>query len=495
MVANLIVPDEETLDPEDWEAMRALGHRMMDDMVDYLKTVRERPVWQHASDPVKANFRQPLPLDPQPPEAIYEEFKQTVLPYPIGNIHPRFWGWLSGTGTVFGTFAEFLSAAMNTNAGDFDHHSAIHVDKQVVDWCKEMLGYPDEASGLLTSGCSAANLIGLAVARSAKAPVDLRRQGVLAVGRPMVLYASQEIHGSIRKAVEILGLGSEALRVVPTNRHYQIDLAALEGMIRADRSAGALPFCVVGAAGTTNTGAFDDLEGLADLCQVHDLWLHVDGAFGAWAILVPEVRGQLAGMERADSLAFDLHKWMYMPFEIGCVLVRHPEAHRRTFSQAPVYISREGDGRGLTGGDLPWFTDYGFQLTTGFRGLKVWMSLKEHGVRKYSRLLAQNIRQSRYLAGLVEAHPALELSAPVSLNIVCFRYVRAGWAEAELDALNKAVLVELQESGAAVVSGTTLNGRYVMRAGHTNHRSRREDFEVLVGEVVRIGEELAAGWG
>jgi glutamate/tyrosine decarboxylase-like PLP-dependent enzyme len=483
---------EATLDPEDWEAMRVLGHRMVDDMLDYLEAVRARPAWRHMPEAAKAHFDQPLPLESQPPEEIYTEFLEHVLPYPIGNTHPRFWGWLFGTGTVTGALAEFLAASMNTNAGDFDHHSAIHVDKQVVDWCKEIMGFPKTASGLLTSGCSAANLIGLAVARNAKAGYDLRKEGLHSSLARMLVYASEEIHSSIGKAVEILGLGSDSLRKVPVNANYQLDLGMLREMLDADRHAGDKPFCVVGAAGTTNTGAFDDLEALADLCREEDLWLHVDGAFGAWAVLDPTVRALAAGMERADSLAFDLHKWMYIQFEIGCLLVQDEAAHRAAFSQSPVYISREGDGRGLTGGDLPWFTDYGFQLSTGFRGLKAWMSLKEHGVRKYSRLIQQNLEQVRYLVRLIEAAPELELAAPVPLNVVCFRYLRPGFPDTNLNRINQEILVELQEQGIAVLSGSWIKGCYVMRLGHTNHRTKRGDFELLVREVVRIGGQIAA---
>jgi len=484
-------PLEETLDPEDWESMRALGHRMLDDMLDHIKSIREGPVWQHAPDRVKAHFDKPIPLEPQSPEAIYQEFLENVLPYPIGNTHPRFWGWAFGSGTVLGSLADFLGSLMNTNSGDLDHHSAIHVEKQVLDWLKEMLGFPASASGLLTSGCSVANLIGLAVARNAKAGYDLRREGVQATPRGMVLYASSEIHSSVQKSVELLGLGSDALRYVPVEEDFRIDLQSLKSAITQDRQDGLQPFCVVGAAGTVNTGAFDDLEALADICAQEELWLHVDGAFGAWAVLSSDVKDQVAGMKRADSLAFDLHKWMYMPYEIGCILVRDSQAHRDAFSLTPVYLGRSGDGRGLTGGDLPWLTDYDFHLSRGFRALKAWMSLKEHGVRKYGRLIQQNIDQARYLGALVQKSPELELVAPVTLNVVCFRYIGPGLEETSLDDLNKNILVELQEEGIAVLSGTTVRGKYVLRVGHTNHRTRREDFDLLVSEVIRLGWELA----
>jgi aromatic-L-amino-acid decarboxylase len=490
MAQERAMPMEETLDPEDWESIRALGHRMLDDMVDYVKTVGERPVWRHAPDEVKARFSRPLPLEPCAPEEVYEEFLEYVLPYPVGNIHPRFWGWVLGTGTVLGAFAELLAASMNTNTGGIDYHSANYVEKQVIEWFKEMLGFPASASGLLTSGCSAANLIGLAVARNTKAEFDLRLEGIRAAPHRMVLYASQEIHSSIQKAVELLGLGSDALRPVPVNDCFQIDLEALKATVAQDRKDGHLPFCVTGAAGTTNTGAIDDLESLADICQQEGLWLHVDGAFGAWAALAPDVRRQVAGMERADSLAIDLHKWMYMPYEIGCVLVRREEDHRKAFSLTPAYLSHAEGGRGMTGGDLPWFSDYGYQLSRGFRALKAWMSLKEHGSCKFGRLIQQNIDQARYLAELIGAAPELELATPVTLNVVCFRYVRSCLADAALDALNRQILTELQERGIAAPSGTVIGGKYVLHVAHTNHRTRREDFDVLVREVIRIGNEL-----
>jgi glutamate/tyrosine decarboxylase-like PLP-dependent enzyme len=217
----------------------------------------------------------------------------------------------------------------------------------------------------------------------------------------------------------------------------------------------------------------------------------VDGAFGAWAALVPGERHLVAGMERADSLALDLHKWMYMPYEIGCVLVQREAEHRGSFALTPAYLAHGAGVRGLTGGDLPWFSDYGFQLSRGFRALKAWMSIKEHGALKYARLIQQNIEQARYLAAQIQTVPELELVAPVALNTVCFRYVRAGLADTALDALNEQIEVELQERGIAVPSGTTINGRHVLRAGITNHRSRREDFDLLVQEATRLGRELA----
>ena len=491
MRENDLLSSEETLDPEDWESLRVLGHRMVDDVFECMKTVRERAVWRHPPDDLRTKFAEPLPLGPRPPEQVYEEFSQHVRPYPVGSDHPRFWGWVCGTGTAIDALAEFLAASMNTNTGGGEMHSAYFVEKQVLSWIKEMLGFPRDASGILTSGGSAANLVGLAVACNAKTDFDLRVEGWREARHPMVLYASQEAHSSVQKAVELIGLGSKALQLVPVNEAFQIDLEALRNQIARDRTEGRLPFCVVGAAGTTNTGAIDDLDALADVCSDEGLWFHVDGAFGAWAALAPHAKQKVAGMERADSLALDLHKWMYMPLEIGCILVRSEEAHRKAFSLTPAYLAHGGGGRGMTGGNLPWFSDYGPQLSRQFRALKAWMSLKVHGSEKYRRLIQQNVDQADYLARLVQSEPELELSAPVALNIVCFRYVKQGLDPEQVNKLNEHIVMTLQEQGVVVVSGTTVSGQYVLHVANVNHRSRREDFDILVREVIRVGRELS----
>lgn len=482
---------EETLDPNDWESMRSLGHRILDEALDYLETLRDRPVWEHAPHHVKEHFEGSAPLGPQPPEEVYQEYIQYILPHQLGNSHPRFWGWEAGTGTVMGMYAELLAAATDAVSGSFSYLSNNYVEMQVLNWCKTLLGYPLTASGQLTSGCSASNLIGLAVARSAKAGFDVRSKGMRGSLQQMTIYCSEEAHSSIQKAVELLGFGNDALRKVPVNESMEIDLSALRPAIKKDRATGLVPICVVGVAGTTNTGAIDDLEGLANICRDEGLWFHVDGAFGAWAAIAPASKHLVSGLERADSLAFDLHKWMYLSYPIGCVLVRSAEDHRSTFSLTPTYLAHGEGWRGLTGVDVPWLSDYGFELSRGFQALKAWMTLKEQGVEKYGRLIQQNIDQANYLARLIEASPQLELALPVSLNIVCFRYVRADLNDASLNDLNKQIEIELQEQGIAVLSIITIGNKKYLHAAITNHRSRRDDFDILVREVIRIGNALA----
>ncbi|MGH8459076.1 MAG: pyridoxal phosphate-dependent decarboxylase family protein, partial [Nevskiales bacterium] len=329
--------------------------------------------------------------------------------------------------------------------------------------------------------------VGLTVARNTKAEVDMAQEGVQALPRPMVLYASSSTHSSVRKAVELLGLGSRALRTIPVDADYRIRTDLLRASIHEDRAAGRLPFCIVGNAGTVDTGAFDPLEELGEIARTENLWFHVDGAFGACVAFSDALRPLARGMEHADSVAIDLHKWLHVQYDAGCVLVRNPHHHHSTFSSAASYLTRAR--RGLSGGSL-WFNEYGFELSRSFRALRVWMAFKTYGLRKHARLIEQNVAQARYLASRVEEAPELELMAPVPLNVVCFRFLVEGATEAELNQLNQDLLAALQESGVAAPSSTTLAGKFAIRVAITNHRSRREDFDLLVRETLRRGREL-----
>jgi aromatic-L-amino-acid decarboxylase len=485
-MADPTVP--ETLDPADWDALRALAHRAIDDGFDYLQSVRERPVWQPVPEAILARLHGPAPRAPLGAEAAYSDFKEIVLPYPVGNVHPRFWAWFMGNGTPFAAVADFLAAIVNPNVGG-GNHVANHVEAQVVDWCKEIVGFPSAASGLLVSGGSMANFVGLAVARNSLSDLDVRNSGITGSTQRLLTYASVEVHSCVQKAIEALGLGAQSLRKVPVNAAYEIDTVALEQMIEADRATGARPLCVIGNAATINTGAVDDLDAIASICERQGLWFHVDGAIGALLALAPQHRHLVRGMERADSVTLDLHKWLHIPFEAACALVRDRKAHRAAFALTPEYLERTS--RGLASGSL-WFSEYGLQLSRGFKALKVWMSIKEHGLDKFGRLIDQNIAQAHELEALLRVEPDFELMAPVATNTVCFRYNPGSLTDAQLNAFNEELLIRLHESGVAAPSYTTLHGRYCLRAAIVNHRTVSDDLAVMVRELARIAVGMRA---
>lgn len=465
---------DRTLDPADWDAFAALAHRMLDETLQDLRTLRDGPAWREMPDATVAALRdEPLPRSPQGEEAAYEDFVRHVRPYPNGNRDPRFFGWVQGNGFPYASMAELLATSLNPHMAGF-HQAPALVERKVVEWLRELMGFPEGSSGLLLSGGSMAGLTGLAVARNRVAGWDVREEGVQGERPLLTVYGSRETHSWARKAVELLGLGHRALRRVPCQADHTMDVAALRRALAEDLARGLHPVAVLGTAGTVNTGATDDLEALADLCAEEGLWLHVDGAFGALAALSPKLRPQVRGMERADSLSFDLHKWMYLPFEIACLLVRDGEAHRAAFAQTASYISALD--RGVIAGGLP-FADLGVELSRGFKALKAWMALKAYGVDAFARLLEQNVEQAQYLADLVRAEPRLELRAPVPLNVVCFRHRGS-------DDLNREILLRLQERGLAVPSSTVLDGAFCLRACLVNHRTRREDLEDLVRHVL-----------
>jgi glutamate/tyrosine decarboxylase-like PLP-dependent enzyme len=480
-------PCPESLDPQDWPAFRELAHRAVDDMLDHVQQIRERPVWQAAPAEVVAQFRRPLPRAPQGAVSAYEDFRAWVQPWQMGNTHPRFWGWFMGNGTPFGALAEYLAATLNPNMGG-GNHIGNHVELQVIDWCREMMGMPAGTGGLLVSGGSMANLVGLAVARTAGAGIDVRRLGVAAIPAPLRFYASTEVHSCMQKALELMGHGAESLVKLPVDEHYRLRIDLLAARIAADRAAGLKPCAVIGSAGTINTGAVDDLAAIADLCRSEGLWFHVDGAIGAVLAISSRHRAQVAGIERADSVALDLHKWLHMPFEAGCALVRDAERHRDTFALTPAYLKHAE--RGIAAG-AHWFSDYGIQLSRGFKALKIWLSLKEHGSERFARMIERNVEQAQALGELIRSEPELELMAPVPLDIVCFRYRSAGRSDTELDALNEELLIRLHESGVAVPSYTTLHGRYCIRVAICNHRTRDDDLRLLVAAVVAGGRALS----
>ena len=476
---------EETLDPSDWEPLRQLSHQIIDDAVDYLRDVRKRPLWQNMPDQVREEFATGVPEKPRPIESVYQDLVENLMPYPMGNIHPQFFMWYMGSSNYTGALGDFLAAILGSNLGGGDHAASL-IDRQVVNWLKQMVGFPEDASGTLVSGGSMANIIALTVARNAMADADIREQGIGGLEKPLRYYTSDQVHSCHQIGMELLGLGNSALRRIPSLPDCTIDISPLEKAIAEDRAAGFIPACVIGSAGTVNTGAVDDLPALGDICRRENMWFHVDGCIGALLAIAPMNKHKVAGMETAHSIALDPHKSLHAPFEVGCVLVRDFEVHRGTFALTPEYL--ENTSRGIAA--APWLHDFGTQTSRGFRALKVWMSLQEHGIEKFGRLIDQNIEQATHLSNKIEADPLLELMLEPSLNIVCYRYNPGKSSEEELKDINLEIMMQMQEAGAAAVSDTTVNGRHFLRAAIANHRTKNEDLDLLATETVRLGNSI-----
>lgn len=475
--------DYETLDPEDWAQTQKLAHALVDSAVDYTKNVRDRPVWRYMPSDIRDRFLADVPKTATPLAEILRDVEDTVMAYPMGNTHPRFWAWYMGTSNFTGAMADFIAAVQGSNLGGGNHAAAL-MDQQVVQWLRQMVGMPEGASGTLVSGGSVANLIGLTIARNTKAGIDIREEGLMALPAALRFYGSDQMHSCHQQAMETLGLGNKALSRIPTGGDLAMDLEALKLAVADDRAKGIVPACVIATAGTVNTGAIDNLAAIADFCHEQDIWFHVDGCIGALVAIAPENRWRVAGIDRADSIALDPHKWLHAPFEVGCALIRSRTAHLSTFSLTPEYLKTAN--RGLAAAQ--WLHDFGIQTSRGFRALKVWMSLREHGVEKFGRLIDQDIAKGTHLSRLVEEAENLHLMFPTSINIVCFRYDPGGLDEAELKALNIEIMLRLQENGIAVLSDTTVHGQHCLRAAINNHRTRNEDLEILVREVQNLAK-------
>lgn len=476
--------DPETgLDPKDWAAFRKTAHALLEAAIDKMEQAREGRVWTPFPADMKAAFDQPLPAEGLDDSALAGRLAE-LLPYGVGNTHPRFFGWVHGSGTPQNLLAEIAGAAINANAGGRDH-GAIHVERQVIRWCRELFGFPETASGLIVSGTSLATVVALKVARDVRLGFANRKTGLS--GARLVGYASAEAHACNPRAFDILGLGADALRKIPVNDRFEMDIAALRAAIAADRAGGFEPFVIIGTAGTVNAGATDPLTELADIASAENLWFHVDGAFGALGILVPDLAPRFSAIARADSLAFDFHKWLHVNYDAGCVLVRDGTQHRHAFTDRPDYL--QAATRGLAAGN-PWPVEYGPELSRSFRALKVWSQIAGFGTGRLGAAIAENCAQAAYLAGKVAADDRLELMAPVALNICCFRYVGSDAEANARDALNEEIVIRLQERGVAAPSTTRLRGSTVIRVNLTNHRTTTGDLDLLLAEILVLGEDV-----
>ena len=472
------------------EEIKRVGYAAVDLIADHISGLPGGPVFQPVPSALAEEFlNSPLPATGASADAILAEFAEKIMPYPLGNGHPRFYAWVNSAPTPIGIFADALASAIDPSVAG-GNHSAVWVEHAVLAWFRTLIGFPPESMGLLVSGGSVANLTALAIARNVKAGTDVRANGLQTLDAPLTIYIGEEGHSCIRKAAELLGIGSNYIRVIPSDPHLRMDAALLEEAIRADIDHGLRPIAVAASAGTVNSGAIDPLAAISAICRTYDLWFHIDGSYGAPAILTQQYRPELEDIALADSVALDPHKWLYLPVETGLVMVRDGSLMRDTFSLVPPYLRTDGNQSGA--GGPPWFSEYGIQQTRGFRALKVWMALKYHGTEGYTASIERDIALAQHLTRLVETTDDLELLAPQSLSIVLFRYVPPDYRDdnEHLNALNKAILQDIQLSGKAFLSGTVLHGKFALRACMVNYRAQMEDMDFVVELVKGTGAKL-----
>jgi len=475
------------------EEIQRVGYKVVDLIAKHLTGLPQEPVFRPFPSQLASKY-----LNSSPPESgreaeeILDTFAGEIELYPFGNGHPRFYGWVNSPPVVLGVFAEALAAAMNPSCAG-GNHAAIYVEREVINWFRQILGFPPNSMGVLVSGGSMAALTALAAARHVHCGYDVRSKGVQGSDVRLTFYRTAEGHGCHQKAIEILGIGNDNLRTVAHDASLRMLPEALETAIRQDRERGSRPVAVIASAGTVNTGAIDPLREIAEVCARNQVWLHVDAAYGGPAILTREYAQELSAISVADSIALDPHKWLYVPVEAGLVLVRNSANLRKAFSLVPAYLQTDGKTEGV--GGLPWFSEYGFQQTRGFRALKVWMSLEYHGLCGYRAAIEHDISLARGLINSLKSDARFEVFEPQSLSIVCFRYAPAELrrqGENKVDDCNRAVLEKLQLGGKVFLSSTVIGDKFWLRACIVNPRASEEDIDLVPKVVAEAATSIAA---
>jgi aromatic-L-amino-acid decarboxylase len=471
-------------------AREALGTAALTWVLRYFEEARDRRLYPAASAAdIRAVLVEPLPRDPQPPADVLEQFA-SIAALGRNNGHPRMFGYVQSSGNFAGAIGDFLASALNQNVTSWrSAPSATTVEHLVIDWIRTLVGCAPLASGLLVGGGSAANAAALTVALRASTDVDIAARGVAALPAPARIYASDRVHMSVAKAAALLGLGRDAIARIATDAEGRMRVDRLAECLDRDRKAGLHQVCVIANAGEVNAGAIDPLNAIADVCAERRLWLHIDGAYGGFAAAVPDLRQAFAGIDRADSLALDPHKWLFAPVDAGCLLVRDERHLRRAFAQGASYIDVVADQ------DMSEFAfwDVGPELSRRFRALKIWFALKCHGAEAFVRTIERNVTLARELAGIIDGSDDFERLAPVPLGIVCFRHVPAGLEGdgARLNDFNRRLMVEVQRDGSSYVSNAMVGDSFALRACIVNHRTTVRDVGMLLEDIRGAAARLA----
>jgi len=468
---------------------KEIGHRLIDEIADFIDNIDQRPVTTDLSFAQLSAIigRAPLPEDGKAAMEIVHHAADVLLNYSLLNGHPRFFGYITSSAAPIGALADLLAAAVNPNVGArILSPVATAIEKQVIKWIGAFVGLPACFDGLLVSGGNMANFTAFCAAINAKVP-EHKKEGIAGAASKPLVYCSRATHTWIEKAVAFSGMGTNSIRWIPTDSGNRMDVGLLEGAILEDKKNHLLPIMVVGTAGDVSTGAVDDLKGIAAICKRYDCWYHIDGAYGIPAAVVPEQRSVFEGMDEADSIAVDPHKWLYTPLEAGCTLVKDPNHLIQTYSSHPVYYNFSNDEEP----EARNFYEYGFQNSRGFRALKVWMVLQQAGKLGFMEMIATDIKLAGSLFSLASEHAELE-AVSHNLSIVTFRYFPPGCPEADVNKLNELLLNDLQRNGEVFLSNAVIGGRYCLRACIVNFRTSKKDIEEVVEIVVRNGRKVAA---
>lgn len=462
------------------EEFRRLGYRAVDMLAEQMASIRELSVRQPVPEAIRQRLlTESLPSGPTEPDVLFDRLRDEILQYPMGNASPHFFAWVNSAPAPLAVIAEMLAAGMNPSVAGGDH-AATYVEHSVLNWLKAMLGFSSETGGLLTSGGSVANLVALGTMRHVKTGGTVRTAGLRAQKVPLIIYTSDQGHSCIQKAVEVLGIGSDCLRRISVDSDFRMDIDALRSQILQDRADGLMPVCVAASAGTVNTGAIDPLDAIADLCKEYGLWFHIDGSYGAVGLLDERVSSLFHGIQRADSIAVDPHKWMSIPVECGCVLIKDAHAMRESYSLVPAYLR---DDRAL-----PWFSEYGIQQTRGFRALKLWVALQHIGIEGYRKQIAKDNSLAQCLRDKIRDRSDFELVAAGPLSITCFRYAPEGVAD--LRSLNQRLVEIVQREGHVFLTTTELRGELTLRACIINFRTTEADLDHLLDAIADAGQRV-----
>ena len=474
------------LEPQDWDAFEDQLHQIASDVVAHLKSLKEKPVWTRPTDAVREALRQPAPQEGIGIKGAYNEFQTHILPHITGNLHPKFLGWVVGSGAPASMVGDWLASFTNGAPTLFDD-SCLLTELQTIDWLKELLKLDPKTSGILTTGASEATLISLTAARYSALGDALKQNGVFSLDKKPVFYLSDQTHDCSRKAIEILGFGRDHIRTIKTDDAFRMDCDALFRQLQADINDNKKPIAVIATLGTVNTGACDDIPLIADICKDLGVWFHIDAAFGAWASLAEGYHHLTRDFDRADSIVVDLHKWMFQSYDLGCALIRNPLVHQQSLSTSADYIAPI---KGSLTDSKEHLSTRAIQLSRGFKALKLWFSLKSEGISAFAATIENNMALAGYFTDNIKNEHRLEMLAPTTLHIVNCRYVGGLEDCDEINQCNRDILRTLHETGFAIPSSTMLDGKFALRICITNHRTRQADLDSLIEKIIELGELL-----